>query len=278
MARSSRSEHDGEGAAARAAELREGVVLGIEQLPAASPALPVDRGSGKVLEPPGLGRTEAGAPPASLAPELAEVASPPTPGAGEVPSGGADASLGEPSTSRNWMAVATGVPVEVEEVAGEAALAGAPLSLEQLYAASYQSLVRLAFVLTGSREVSEDLVQDCFVRLHRHLGRLESPNGYLRQAVVNACRSHFRRLGRERDRRPMLYVLDATATGSAGQLHGELHDVLLSLPHRQRAAIVLRFYEDLSEAEIADALGCRPGTVGSLIHRGLERMRRVIEA
>ncbi|MGO9195753.1 MAG: RNA polymerase sigma factor [Acidimicrobiales bacterium] len=151
-------------------------------------------------------------------------------------------------------------------------------SFEELYVSAYQSLVRLAFVLTGSNEISEDLVQDCFVRLHRHYDRLDTPERYAKRAVVNACRSHFRKVGRERDRRPLLYVVDSSESPSASGPHpGELHDVLLTLPYRQRAAVVLRFYADLSEVEIAEALGCRPGTVGSLIHRALERMRGVLE-
>jgi DNA-directed RNA polymerase specialized sigma24 family protein len=147
-------------------------------------------------------------------------------------------------------------------------------SFEELYLSSYQPLVRLAFVLTGSRELAEDLVQDSFVRLHRHFDRLETPDRYARQVVVNACRSHFRRSGRERERRPLLYVVDGDGAGTSS---GELHDLLLRLPYRQRAAIVLRFYADLSENEIAEALECRPGTVGSLIHRGLAHLRGAIE-
>ncbi|MHB1986776.1 MAG: RNA polymerase sigma factor [Acidimicrobiales bacterium] len=161
---------------------------------------------------------------------------------------------------------------------GLAVVAGARPSFEELYLSSYQSLVRLAFVLTSSSELAEDLVQDCFVRLHRHYDRLDTPDRYVRQAVVNACRSHFRRQGRERDRRPLLYVVDGeAASASSGSHPGELHDLLLALPYRQRAAVVLRFYADLSEIEIAEVLGCRPGTVGSLIHRALQHMRRSLE-
>lgn len=148
------------------------------------------------------------------------------------------------------------------------------LSFSDFYLAQYPALVRLAFVLTSSSEVAEDLVQDCFVRVHRHYDRLDTPDRYLKQAVVNACKSHFRRLGRERDRRPLLYVVDGDL--GAGASAGELHDVLMDLPYRQRAAIVLRYFADLSEAEIAEALDCRPGTVGSLIHRALERLRGAI--
>jgi RNA polymerase sigma-70 factor (sigma-E family) len=154
--------------------------------------------------------------------------------------------------------------------------ASQPASFEAFYLASYESLVRLAFVLTSSREVAEDLVQDSFVRLHHHYDNVEAPDRYIRRTVVNASRSHFRRAGRERDKRPLLYVV--AGGGEAPGASGELNDVLLTLPYRQRAAVVLRYYSDLSENEIAEILGCRPGTVGSLIHRGLERMRRAIEA
>ncbi|MGH9298541.1 MAG: RNA polymerase sigma factor [Acidimicrobiales bacterium] len=152
------------------------------------------------------------------------------------------------------------------------------VTFEQLYLSSYQSLVRLAFVLTGSKEIAEDLVQDSFVRLHRHFDRVEKPASYVKQTVVNACKSHFRSAARERDRRPLLYVIDGSgADSSSSASPGDLHDVLIGLPYRQRAAVVLRFYADMSENEIAEALGCRPGTVGSLIHRGLERLRAVVE-
>jgi DNA-directed RNA polymerase specialized sigma24 family protein len=154
--------------------------------------------------------------------------------------------------------------------------ASPPASFEAFYLASYESLVRLAFILTSSREIAEDLVQDSFVRLHRHYDSVEAPDRYVRRSVVNASRSHFRKAGRERDKRPLLYVVPGA--GEVPGASGELNDVLLGLPYRQRAAVVLRYYSDLSEHEIAEILGCRPGTVGSLIHRGLERMRRAIEA
>ncbi len=160
--------------------------------------------------------------------------------------------------------VVTGAPGREESFPDE--------SFETFYLENFERLVRLAFILTGSKEVAEDLVQESFVRMHGHFSRVGSPDRYARQVVVNACRSHFRQKARERDKRPLLYVID----GSSCQQPDELSDVLLALPYRQRAAIVLRFYSDLSEAEIAEVLGCRPGTVGSLIHRGLERLRRAL--
>jgi RNA polymerase sigma-70 factor (sigma-E family) len=150
----------------------------------------------------------------------------------------------------------------------------APLGFVTLYRERHAEMVRFATLLVGSPEVAQDLVQDCFVRLHRRFSTVRDPVSYLRRSVVNACRSHHRRAQRER----------AHAASERGRRGGvadlaadELGDALARLPHRQRAALVLRFYEDRTEDEIATILGCRPGTVGSLIHRGLARLRPAIE-
>ena len=137
----------------------------------------------------------------------------------------------------------------------------------ELYRARYDPMVRLAYLLTGDRAAAEELVQDAFVSVHRTWGRAHHPKAYLRTAVVNACRSWGRRRVLERDRRPgppepSMLVAD------------ELWDTLLRLPDRQRAVIVLRFYEDLPDAEIAEALGCRPATVRTSIHRALAALRK----
>jgi RNA polymerase sigma factor (sigma-70 family) len=146
-------------------------------------------------------------------------------------------------------------------------------AFSDLYRDLHDPLVRLAVALTGSRESAEDIVQDSFVRLHRHFTRVDLPGAYVRRIVVNGCASHHRRRGRERDQFVRLRVVE----GERDSYPGELADVLLELPHRQRAAIVLRFYAQMNEAEIAEVLGCRPGTVGSLIHRGLARLRAQVE-
>ena len=132
-------------------------------------------------------------------------------------------------------------------------------------------MVRLAVALTGSEAGAEDLVQDAFVRVHAHWERVETPTAYLRRAVVNACRSAARRAARERAGRSLelatIHLLEAD----------ELFDALATLPYRQRAALVLHYYEGLPYAEIASVLGCRVGTVASLVHRGLAQLRRVID-
>jgi RNA polymerase sigma factor (sigma-70 family) len=132
--------------------------------------------------------------------------------------------------------------------------------------------MRVAFLVTGSNETAEDIVQEVFARCADRLAGLDHPASYLRAAVVNACRSHHRRLRlAERlasGRRPESIELPNELV--------ELRDALLMLADRQRAAVVLRFLCDLSDDEIAEALGCQPATVRSLVHRGLARLREVI--
>jgi RNA polymerase sigma-70 factor (sigma-E family) len=153
-----------------------------------------------------------------------------------------------------------------------------PGSLADLYRERYVPMVRLAYLMVGSTTVAEDLVQDAFARMHRHWDTTRHPRAYLRTAVVNACRSHLRRVVLERAyrRHPSMVAGVTGPDGVVGEAD-ELFDALAVLPSRQRAALVLRFYEDLSEADIAVALGCRPGTVKSLLHRGLAELRKVVE-
>lgn len=144
-------------------------------------------------------------------------------------------------------------------------------SFVQLYRTQYEPMVRLAYLLTGANTVAEDVVQEAFVRTRGRLGQVDHPVAYLRAAVVNGCRNQGRRAALERRKRP-----DPPAHAFEAEVD-ELGDALARLPLRQRAVIVLRFYADLSEADIAAALGCRPGTVKSLASRGLAQLRKVVE-
>jgi RNA polymerase sigma-70 factor (sigma-E family) len=165
-----------------------------------------------------------------------------------------------------------GVRVDHDAMTAGGAGASTPATFAASYAELQPEMVRLAAALTGDPEVAQDLVQDAFVRLHRAWNRVRDPRAYLRRAVVNACHSHHRH--RQVERRHSARQLPAPDATLAAN---ELVDALDALTHRQRAAVVLRFYADLSDADIAAALRCRPGTVPSLIHRGLEQLRRVIE-
>ena len=106
--------------------------------------------------------------------------------------------------------------------------------------------------------------------VHRSWARATNPSAYLRTSVVNACRSWGRRRSLEIRRAP-------TPAAPSDLVADELWDVLLTLPPRQRAAIVLRFYEDLPDEEIAVLLGCKVPTVRTAIFRGLEKLRGQVD-
>jgi len=131
-------------------------------------------------------------------------------------------------------------------------------------------MVHLAYVLTGQSSVADEIVQDAFMKVHANWGRIDNPVGYLRTTVVNGCRSfHRRRVLEERH---------ATKSETAMvQSPDEVGDVLAKLPERQRIALALRYFLDLPDSEIAQALGARPSTVRSLIRRGLITLKEELE-
>jgi RNA polymerase sigma factor (sigma-70 family) len=129
-------------------------------------------------------------------------------------------------------------------------------------------MVAVARLMTGRFALAEEIVQDAFVQLYRNWGSIEYPPTYLRIAVVNGARSQGRRRATERRHPPPgpePVVVDTTAIA--------VRDALQVLTPRQRAAVVLRYFEDLSERDIAEALGCRPGTVKSLLSRSITKLK-----
>jgi RNA polymerase sigma factor (sigma-70 family) len=142
--------------------------------------------------------------------------------------------------------------------------------LIRVYRERYRDLVRLAYLLTRQAAIAEEIVQDAFVASHAKCDTVRDPYAYVRAAVVNRCYSHGRRLKLERERRP-------GAPDPARLVADEMWDALATLNDRQRAAIVLRYYEDLPDAAIAEVLGCRTATVRTAIHRGLQSLRKVID-
>ena len=153
--------------------------------------------------------------------------------------------------------------------------------LGELYAVHAAGATRLAYLLTGDRGVAEDLVQEAFVRIAGRLGHLRDPSAfqaYLRRTVINLSRMHFRKqktertyLEREANLRPPEGEQRDVAASEA------MRAALLRLPERQRAAIVLRFYEDLSDSATGQVMRCPSGTVRSLVSRGMETLRREVQ-
>ncbi len=169
---------------------------------------------------------------------------------------------------------------------GGRAATEADRAIADLYAVHWRPLVRLAWLLLHDQAAAEDVVQDAFVATHRAWGRVRDHGAaaaYLRRAVVNGCRS----VGRHQQvvrRETVAEAGRADAVGRAaapsaesGALAGldrrALLDALDALPQRQREVLVLRYYADLSEAQIAAALDIAPGSVKAHASRGLAALR-----
>ena len=146
-----------------------------------------------------------------------------------------------------------------------------------LYRAEHDRLVRLAGLVLGSGSVAEDVVQEAFAKLHGQLDHVDNPGGWLRVSVVNGCRNEHRRLGRARRHVQREGRSLDRATVVEDEATPELIRSLRRLPLRQRTVVVLRFYEDLPEADIARIMHIRVGTVKSTLHRALAKLREEIE-
>ena len=135
----------------------------------------------------------------------------------------------------------------------------------------YASLVRVGVLLTSQREQAEDLVQEAFTRAATALDRLpdDEVRPYLRRAVLNLWLNRLRRLRLER-RHP---IDEMPRNGVSFEERDLLWEAVSKLAPRQRACLVLRYYEDLSEPETAQVLGCSVGTVKSQTHKALARLR-----
>lgn len=125
--------------------------------------------------------------------------------------------------------------------------------------------------MLGSNDAAEDLVHDVFLCCADRLADLENPASYLRVSVVNACRREFRRRARLTDE--LAEVADTPPPFETI----DLRRALLALGPRKRAAVVLRFYEEMSFDEVAGALGCAPATARSLVRRAMNEMRGAID-
>jgi RNA polymerase sigma-70 factor (sigma-E family) len=155
-------------------------------------------------------------------------------------------------------------------------------AVTQLYVAHYSSLVRLAALLVRHSGEAEEIVQDSFVAMHGRWHRLREPDkalAYLRQSVINRARS-AQRHHVVVDKHTPRHVDDAPSAehhALGSETRAEVMGALHQLPTRQREVLVLRYYSELSEAEIADALGISRGAVKSHASRGMSALRQRLE-
>lgn len=147
------------------------------------------------------------------------------------------------------------------------------VSFEEFYDAHFVRAARLAHLLTGTDAHAEDIAQEALLRLGRRYSTVERPDAYLTTTVVNLCRNLARGQSR-RERRERDTVRPGGSDAATGGEHGELLALVDALPFRQRTVLVARYWLGLSEAEIADVVGCRPGTVKSLASRALDALRK----
>jgi RNA polymerase sigma-70 factor (sigma-E family) len=159
----------------------------------------------------------------------------------------------------------------------------AQTAVTALYQVHAVGLIRLAVVMLGDRAAAEDVVQEAFCALYRRWNHLADPEKaltYVRSSILNGCRSELRRRIRSERR----LAPDAVAAGAAsaevmaliGEEHREVLAALRRLPRRQREALVLKFYLELPEPEIAAAMGVTQGTVKSTASRALGALARLL--
>ncbi|GAB3060006.1 SigE family RNA polymerase sigma factor [Intrasporangium mesophilum] len=164
------------------------------------------------------------------------------------------------------------------------------VAITELYHAHWHRLVRLAWLLLRNQLAAEDVVQDAFVATHRHWPSIREGGrvvGYLQTAVVNGCRSVQRhQVVVDRQNARDASAADAPWRDAHGSAETEalgtarrdaMIDALRDLPERQREVLVLRYYSDLSEAQIAQTLDISPGAVKTHAHRGLSALRNTID-
>ena len=142
---------------------------------------------------------------------------------------------------------------------------------ERLWRERYPSLLRCAWLLTGSKQDAEDAVQNAWLACAPRLAGVERPEAYLHRAVVNACHGQHRR--RTAESRALHRV--ATVEPQLPDHLVEFHDALAGLGQRARTVVVLRLFADVPDDEIAIILGCRPVTVRVVFHRAMKTLREV---
>ncbi len=174
-------------------------------------------------------------------------------------------------------------PVPARSDAARSALArDADAALTALYSEHYRSLVRLAALLLDDLGMCEEVVQEAYIRVHGAWGRLEDRDkalAYLRQTVVNLARSTLRRrlVALKHAPKPMPHAASAEEGAYSLVERAAVVQALRELPRRQREAVVLRYYADMSEADAAAVMGCSVGSVKAYTSRGLSALSSKLE-
>jgi RNA polymerase sigma-70 factor (sigma-E family) len=148
-------------------------------------------------------------------------------------------------------------------------------AIEDLYVRYIGRTVALARLISGEPDAAEDLAHEAFLRAAGRFGRLRDPAAferYLRRTLVNLCRMQWRRRRLERERVEQGRDPVPSSEPEIAE-RDELWSALLGLPHRQRAAVVLRYYEDLSEERTAEILRCSTRSVNALVSRAMASLR-----
>ena len=150
-------------------------------------------------------------------------------------------------------------------------------SMDELYRANAQRVGRLAYFLVGDRELAQDLVQEAFLKVFARWGNLREPQSfaaYLNRTIVNLANKTHRRRGIERRYLEQQPGREAVAPERDYETADELWQQLQLLPKRQRTAVVLRYYEDLTDYQAAQAMGCSETAIASLVQRALGTLRK----
>jgi RNA polymerase sigma-70 factor (sigma-E family) len=154
-----------------------------------------------------------------------------------------------------------------------------PYDFDRFVADNGDGLVRAAYLMVGDLHEAEDLVQETLFKVASRwprASRMENPLGYTRRILVNRALHGGSKRSRNRAELKATPPAETAADAAGLDIHDELFDALAALPPRQRAALVLRYFLDLSEAEAAAALGCSLGTVKSSTSRGLKRLEETL--
>jgi RNA polymerase sigma-70 factor (sigma-E family) len=157
-------------------------------------------------------------------------------------------------------------------------MVGVQEALRAAYEEHYVPLLRLCVLLSGDRQVAEDIVQDAFVRVAPRIGEIPTEHvaPYLRKVAVNVWKNRLRSLTRERRARDRS-AINSVTDPIGREDRAALRSAVLQLPKKQRACLILRYYEDLPEREVASLLGCSIGTVKSQTSRAVARLRKEFE-